>query len=180
MKRKSQKGVWLALGYTVLLYASLYFVPRLTGILDRSGYLTAVLATILFLSGASAVLILFRRYRIRRFQAYVYFSLLGGLFLILFLKAPTPVEGIHYPEYGLMFVLWFRVFRPYFPGIGKYIAAFLLCNGFSLLDEGIQWWLPNRYFQWHDLGLNSVGIFLGLSATAVVMRYRLQPGVRKG
>lgn len=41
-----------------------------------------------------------------------------------------------------------------------------LVMGIGVLDEVIQQWLPNRFFQWSDVGWNWVGGLLGLAMSS--------------
>ena len=49
----------------------------------------------------------------------------------------------------------------------KWMGLIALCAGIGLCDEGAQGILPQRVFQWSDVGLNWTGILLGLFLSGV-------------
>ena len=73
----------------------------------------------------------------------------------LFLCRMTPYERFHVVEYALVAVLYRK-------GTGSRKKAFVLASFGGILDEVIQWILPNRYFDLKDIFWNVVGVFLGI------------------
>lgn len=80
--------------------------------------------------------------------------LLGIAVTGLFLCKMTPYERFHVVEYALLAFL-------YKNGTGSRKKAFVLASIGGVLDEVIQWLLPNRYFDLKDILWNVVGAFLG-------------------
>ena len=81
----------------------------------------------------------------------------------------TPVEAVHFLQYGVLGVLAFRALthRVHDPGI--YLAAALIGGIVGILDEAIQWLTPRRFWDLRDVWFNcfaasliQVGIAVGI------------------
>ena len=70
---------------------------------------------------------------------------------------------MHFLYYGLIGWLALRAMEP-----GRerppYLPALVLTGVIGLGDEAIQWVLPNRFFEWKDVGLNVLSAALALLA----------------
>jgi VanZ family protein len=77
----------------------------------------------------------------------------------------SPVGRVHLVEYGLLAVLILRAL-PWKPGAVPFLAAFAAAAAIGLADETVQHFLPNRVFDWYDVGLNFAAALLGLLAAA--------------
>ena len=77
----------------------------------------------------------------------------------------SPIGRVHLVEYGLLAVLILRVL-PRRPGIWPFLAALAAASTVGLVDETVQHFLPNRVFDWYDVGLNSAAALLGLLTAA--------------
>lgn len=71
------------------------------------------------------------------------------------------VERFHFAEYGLLTLLYLRVWRDRGTSAAV-VLAFLAVFMVGTLDEGIQWYVPIRVGEWADVLLNSVAITCGL------------------
>ena len=80
------------------------------------------------------------------------------------LIAETPEELVHIPQYALVgyLVTWTASTRVSGPRL--WALAVLTSGAVGCGDEVIQYFLPNRVFDWHDLffnvGASSVGVLL--------------------
>lgn len=94
----------------------------------------------------------------------------------------SPVGRVHLAEYGLLAILILRAL-PRTQGAGPVFAAFAIAAGVGLADETVQHFLPNRVFDWYDVGLNAAAALLGLLAsvwwrrTSLLRGGRSSPGV---
>ncbi len=167
-----KKAFWLALSYTLLIFASLYFVPFFTDFLLHHNLLENFVDTTHLAFGILLVMLFFRKYKIKNLRAYFLFFLVLIVFLGLFLNARFLQERFHYMEYTLFFVLWFRVIRYLWPNGFCYLATFFLTSAIGVLDETAQKFLPNRYFDWNDIGINLLGGLIGVAVVLILMRYR--------
>ena len=75
---------------------------------------------------------------------YLAFGLAGG----------SPVEAIHYVQYGTLSVFLFRAFSHRVRDYSIYLAVTLICTLAGMIDETIQWLAPDRVFDLRDIWLN--------------------------
>lgn len=169
---KLQKSFRLAAAYLLAIFASLYFTPYFAAFLQRAAFLKEFIDSAYVTAGILFVVLSFYKYRIFNFKAYFLFSIVLTIFLWEFWSARLMVERFHYLEYGLLYALWFRVVRHFVRGRACYLAAFVLCSVFGLADEVVQFYLPNRHFDWGDVWMNVVGCGFGAAVMAIFTRYR--------
>ena len=71
-----------------------------------------------------------------------------------------PQEAMHFIEYGVLSALAYRALaRPTLSRI-VYPTAFMLGAVVAMLDEGLQWITPGRYWDLRDIGLNLIAMAL--------------------
>ena len=92
--------------------------------------------------------------------AYLAFGLAGG----------SPVEAVHYVQYGTLSILLFRAFSHRVRDVSIYVAVTLTGTLAGMVDETIQWLTPHRVFDLRDVWLNC-------KATALV-QIGLAAGIR--
>jgi hypothetical protein len=95
---------------------------------------------------------------------YLIVSLIGYLIGVIYLKLPE--ERIHFVEYGILAFFLFRALRIDLPLVPSFVWAFVIASLIGWGDEGIQYLLPNRYYDNRDVLLNSISALLGLFFTA--------------
>lgn len=84
----------------------------------------------------------------------------------------TPAERLHLLEYGgLSWLIVWALPREMAPGAQVFWTLGIV-SAVGTGDEGLQWLLPNRVFEWKDVGLNIVSGMIGLG---VLMALRYQP-----
>lgn len=71
------------------------------------------------------------------------------------------VERFHFVEYGLIAFLFYRAWRSRGDASTLVLSA-LAALIVGTLDEGLQWFVPDRIGEWRDLGLNAAAIVSGL------------------
>ena len=81
-----------------------------------------------------------------------------------------PEEKIHFVEYGFLAYLVHKAIHIDVQRLPAYGYAFLLTSAFGWIDEGIQFLLPNRYYQIEDVILNALSGALGLVLVFVYQR----------
>ena len=81
----------------------------------------------------------------------------GGLKII-----QIPEEKLHFVEYGILGFLTYRAIALDVKGYAVYGLSLLLTSVLGWIDEGIQYFLPNRYYQTKDVLLNCVSAGLAL------------------
>jgi len=123
----------------------------------------------------AAILIAFVRIRERRaarFSLLVIALLFGGGYMWL---NATPyaevnaVERVHFVEYGLIAFLFYRAWRPA-GDVSIIVLPLLTAFMVGTLDEWLQWFVPVRVGEAHDVFLNLASIACGL-----VFAIALQP-----
>jgi VanZ family protein len=72
----------------------------------------------------------------------------------------NPEESIHFIEYGVLSVLFFHALSFRLTDWSIYFAAALLTGLVGTFDEVIQWFTPQRYFDFRDIWLNAGAGFL--------------------
>lgn len=150
--------------YVLLIYASLYFVRFLWNFL-KARFPMPILKGSLALGVILFLLCFFRsiREKIKR-QGVIYLIFLIFFVIVTFLYLSlfqAIEERVHLIEYGLLGYLLIKV---YFQGKGErgYIYAMIIGFLIGLGDEGIQYLLPNRYYDTRDVLMNFSGVLWGL------------------
>lgn len=128
--------------------------------LGRSAFGYFVLLSVaLFL--AFMVWLLVFRLKVRRVSSYLCLAAVGFAYVYFTLKLwAHPEEAVHFLEYGLLSFLLFRALRNHFADISIYFSAFFLGSLVGLIDEIFQWVTPKRYWDFRDVGLNALAVFL--------------------
>lgn len=99
---------------------------------------------------------------------------LGVVFVYVWAWAriETPEERTHLLEYGILAVLIHRALieRQARGRMARspVLVATVLAAGLGILDEGVQWILPNRVFDWRDVGFNLFAVLVAMGARLAV------------
>jgi len=160
----------LACGVSAAIVLAAPFMGRMQTFLRGS---ISTRAYVLLLGGAvgaavlTTIVVAFARsktHRGRRIAAMAVAIGLGLLYTRL-LSTGIPeidaVERVHFVEYGLIAVLFYRVWRR--AGDASTLALPILC-GFMVgtLDEWLQWFIPYRVGEMHDVFLNFTALVCGV------------------
>ncbi len=104
----------------------------------------------------------------RRFRLFM-LLVFGSVYLYLIkYQCKYPAERLHLVEYGLLAYLIYAALRLDFSGRAAYALSFALASGFGLVDELIQYVLPNRVFEMRDVMTNVFAAGLGLLAVRLL------------
>lgn len=176
---------WLAAAAVVL---SAPFMGQIRAALRAAfpGSFATVVAGSVALAIAAAVAVAILRIRARRSVRYAAIvSAVGvGTAYSLATASGTPdvdaVERVHFLEYGLISLLFYRAWRPRsdLSVVAIPIASALIVG---TLEEWFQWFIPNRVGEARDVLLNLVAIGCGLAFSIGVepparFSWRLRPG----
>lgn len=172
-RRASARAGWIwVIGLTAVIYASLPVMPSVWRALDQRIPLLLRSSGWLFSLSAAAALwaaVLIGRAE-RRPLPLVVLAALTGLFAWGLAATPYPAERFHFLEYGLLGALTLRSSLHTYED--RWTAAFglaaLVVFAVGGLDEAIQYALPNRFFDWHDIWYNILGGLLGFGAFLAV------------
>ncbi len=154
-------------------YFSLPYSRNAVNYLQSQHWLvSAVLLTDLAVAAGLAWLTVFYL-KIRSGAAY---AMLGAVALVFGLFArglKAPEEVTHFIQWGVAAMLVSFSVEPFMNALRPLVAwATVVSFALSALDEIIQLFLPNRYFQWRDMGMNVIGAALGLVVYFILRAYR--------
>ena len=166
LKRLGSQRVWrwgVTLLYTTLIYSTLSVMPQVwktlwdftQGRIDYVGWVLISVASMTLL----VYLVVHGRIVLSLLSVFPLGS--ANVFLLMELGG-SPAERIHLTEYGFLGFLVLWALRMDLSGKWFYFWGWMIASGIGLLDEGIQWLLPNRVFEWKDVGLNVVSSGLGI------------------
>lgn len=164
----SRAKYWLiTIFYTLFIFVTLPLTPALWNYLQLSfGYLPLYSIYLMYLSSTIAMVgYLFFVSQERDITVYLKFVAITTIFGYYLKTIDVPAEKIHLIEYALLSYFMGRAFQ-----LGdarnqyiRYFKAFLLITFIGFLDEGLQYYLPNRVFDIKDIFFNSLAGFLGLA-----------------
>lgn len=150
--------------YTIFLYLFLFPAPRIYGVLRHAlgdqGVRWGLLVLALLVTGAGFL----RRggKEILSVRALPGRVCQGGALLLLYLATtllPNPAEKFHCLEYGILGALLGFYTAPRTPG--EHFVRLFLGGVIGLGEELLQGATPNRYFEWKDVGFNTLGVVFG-------------------
>ena len=157
---------WFMAGlWALIIWLTVPFARRLEQVVEEHlGPNSFTLSVLLLLAlGALYVLLAFIKDR-KRFRWNHY----AWLFLVVLLlgwqtfklQDGSPIEALHFIEYGVLALFFFRAAVHHWPNPVAYVVSFCCCLSVGLIDESIQWLTPRRLFDWRDIGLNAYASFL--------------------
>ena len=167
-------GAWVSVGIMVIIIiVSLPLTPVLwRAALKVFGPWFNAIGYVVF----AVVFLAFLAHMIRHRADFGFFGflLVGSLaavylYLLRYL-CHYPADRVHFAEYGLLAYLLRRAFRLDVSSAKAYIYGLLCAAGFGVLDECIQYMLPNRVFEVRDILTNVLAAALGLLVVALVIR----------
>ncbi len=88
----------------------------------------------------------------------------------------NPEEAFHFIQYGVLSLLLFRALSHRIQDPSIYVAATLIGSAAGIFDELIQWVVPQRFFDYRDIGINALAVGLVQLALAAGIRPRLVRG----
>ncbi len=169
-----EKHLWIAVAVVYLTILSTLFIgqPLANELRDQN------VQAVIFLSGMLLVAVAVLLHGlIRRPGAVEYAFLIGiaAVYVMFFFRLGAP-ERSHLIEYSVLVVLLHKAFgkrystenRIWKPAITAWICGVLL----GALDEGIQYFLPNRVFDPQDIAFNSIAVTMAITASVALFLLR--------
>lgn len=171
-----EKGLWIrAAAFVLLIYSTLYIVRGPIEYLRARGALEITVGLVFLAAAAWLARAIWRRRPGRR--ETVALAVFAALFLWFLWTTERPEERLHLLEYGLLAGLIYAALlertghsarsgetaRPV--ALWVPVAAIVLTALAGWLDEGIQYLLPNRFYDLRDVGLNLAAAALAVGAT---------------
>ncbi len=138
---------------------------------------TYVVTAIVILASVAAVALLLKRRR-KSLADYAWLIGITGLivYLTFELKAGSPVEAVHFLQYGILSLLLYRAFTHRVRDYSIYVAATITGTFVGMIDETVQWLTPRRYFTLEDIWLNFTAVALVQAALVAGIRPKIISG----
>ena len=180
---KRERRLWSGAATCLsLIYASAFVARPIADFLRDRNLLRLTVAALIAVTGALAL-----RWVVRSrpgWRATGALTAIAGLYLLLFYWTAMPEERLHLLEYGLLAGLIYAALAERqrnaaagalrgpsrLPAWGAIIAT-ALCGW---VDEGIQFLLPDRYYDLRDIALNAVAGVLAVLALEASRRSRYE------
>ena len=166
-----ERRLWLwTLVVLVAIYSTLGLAGTLAGELRQRDLLDTSFVLALLLAGVAVVVLALK---LRPGGAEIGVALgVAAVYLMVFLRMGIPEERTHLIEYGVVAALIYSALierrrngrRVPAPALLAVVATALL----GVLDEGIQWILPNRVYDHVDVGFNALAGLMAVAATLAV------------
>ena len=147
--------------WVFLIYATLYIVRPICEFLKDSTPFTILINTLLILIITGLAFYFYKNIGFQNKKAAGQFFFTVVVYMIALQKMEIPEEKVHLIEYGLLAFLLHRAVFLRFEGWHIYIISFIIAALTGWGDEGIQYLLPNRYYQFRDVLLNWFGAGMG-------------------
>lgn len=159
--------VW---GWVFYIYSTLYVgrpvCTYLKETLPFSLLINALMAVLLIL----LVIGMVSKGHMTKPSSYFILAMVLSVYIYGLVMIQYPEEKIHFIEYGFLAYLVYKAVRLDVQEPMAYGYAFLLISALGWIDEGIQYLLPNRYYQIEDVILNSISGALGLGLVFIFKR----------
>ena len=166
---KREKRLWLWTLFVVLtIYSTLGLAQKFAGILQNQGLITDGFFFGMFLIGV-AILAFALKIKLAWIELGVLLGILG-VYTIVSLRTMTPGERSHMIEYSVVAALIYEALKERKSQISSlrypWLLAILLTTLIGLLDECLQFFIPNRTFDLFDVGFNFLSAILAVGAIA--------------
>lgn len=167
--KENKRASWTLVGaWVTLIYITVPVARELRNWIDTEiGSWSFVVFA--FGSIAVAVIISVRSLLTRRLPLSAWVWLIGALSLFalyIYELRDIPEEALHVFQYGMLSILVYRAMTHHLRNYNIYIAASLMVGMFGIIDEYIQWFVPDRVFDLRDIRTN---FFAGLLAQLTIM-----------
>lgn len=115
---------------------------------------------------------------------YVWLISIATVFIIYTIQLRgNPEEAAHFVQYGILSILIYRALTHRISDYGIYYIALLLTISIGIIDEGLQWLMPERVWGLKDIRLDAVAAALALLGLAMGLKPALisaQPSAKTG
>ncbi|MEM7116758.1 MAG: VanZ family protein [Chloroflexota bacterium] len=162
----------------IAIYATLGLARTLAGVLRDNGLISGAFWVGLWLIGGAIVL---QALRMRPSGIEIGVGLgIAGAYLIALLRMAIPEERSHLIEYSVVALLVHQALLERQKNGRSVPYPALLALGITILlgwlDEGIQFFLPNRIYDIRDVVFNALAALMAISASVVLIWARQRFG----
>jgi len=153
-----------------IIYLTLGFVSVLEGLISNRDWIDSLFMFGMMMIVVSAVIMGIN-------QSPNSISIAVGLgivsvYLLVFLRMNIPQERTHLIEYGVVANLVYQALKIRASNLKKIrfpaLVAIVITSFFGVLDETIQWYLPNRVFDFRDIMFNVLASIMAVSSVFVI------------
>ena len=169
----TEKRLWIWTGVVVAgIYATLGLARTLSDVLRNRGLLDdTFFAGFIVLLVAVVALAVYTRPTGRQVGVGL---AAGAVYLMLFLRMGIPEERTHLIEYTVVAALIYAALRERNKAGGQVarpaLIALAMAVAIGFFDEVIQFFLPNRVFDWIDVGFNTLAALLAIATSAALVK----------
>lgn len=162
--RESERLSWLFVAlWTLIIYLTIPLARSIQefikGLWGRESFTYIVFACIV-LAGITAAFYLLRRKGTSWSNWFWLISVALVFAHYTYQLSPAPEEALHFIEYGVLGLLLYRALSHSIRDYFIYICAALIGAIIGTVDEGIQWIVPERFWEYRDIWINFVAVAL--------------------
>ena len=176
-RSRRERRLWgFAAATLAAIYASLPFVRSVSNALRDRGWLAN--AILLVLAAAALVIVVAILRRRPGWRQMAVLTAMALLYAVAIARLRQPEERMHLLQYGLFGALVFAALRERLrvdpetpPARRRRVAATIavvVTGAAGWLDEGIQYFLPNRYYDLRDVWFNFLAGVLAVTGMLLV------------
>ena len=164
----------IVLFYVSFIYISLPIMPSIwKGFVSKVGsFADYAAAIILVIFGSFIVFYLISKQK--DIRSFMWLAILACVYAFGLSRLELPIERIHFIEYGILSIFVFRALRHNIKNKSIYLWSGIAVFGLGLIDEGIQYVLPNRVYETRDVIVNGVAGILGLFLIGLCFKPKLE------
>jgi VanZ family protein len=159
MKEKTSKWLHVVL-FSLVVFLTLPAGPYIRDFIYRNLGKWSVIYIVAAILAAGLIITLyytFRKWDRFSFTRLLWFLVIGYLYWLALRRTfKIPIESVHFVEYGILSLLVYRALRTSYRERYVFLAAFFFTYCIGVMDESIQWLLPNRVGALKDILLNAV------------------------
>ena len=173
-ENESLSWLWVGL-WTMLILATIPLARAIASRLEDSAG-TAVFLWLTAGTIVAALLVALRALARRQLAlgAYIGLTVFGGALLgVAWHLRGNPVEAFHLVQYGILSVLIYRALLHRCSDNSIYLLSAVLTGSVGILDEWIQWLIPERYWGFRDVVINFTAAVLAQGLLASGLRPKL-------
>jgi VanZ family protein len=185
-KKTNEALCWVAvIGWTAFIYLTIPIGRRIqqwvTENWTRDAFMWFVFAAIA-IGVVGGIFELRRRYASISLKQGIILAALAIIFSLgTWYLRRDPEEAIHFVQYGVLSLLLFRAYATRYGDRGAFVCSALLGSILGIFDEVIQWAVPRRFFDYRDITINVISVWLvqaGLAGGLAPKLASIQAGVR--
>jgi VanZ family protein len=175
-EKEATSWVWVA-AWVAFIYLAIPLARSLQVVIrERGGKAAFLWLTFLCFAAAAGWVVralVRKQWAARPAQLLVLAAIGGSLSWMTWSLRENPEEAFHFVQYGVLSLLLFRALSHRLQDPSIYVAGVLIGAAFGTFDELIQWGVPQRYFDYRDIGINVLAVGLVQVALAAGIRPEL-------